>query len=157
MHALDRIDRRILELLQAEGRISNAELAERVHLSPSACLRRVRQLEESGLIEGYRALLRPEALGRGGTVFVEISLTHQSEEMLNAFEQAVVDLPEVMECYLMAGDADYMLRVITADASDYERIHRTQLTRLPGVARIRTLFTLRTVTRRTAIPLPETK
>ena len=151
--SLDKVDRKILKLLQADGRMSNADLAEAINLSPSSCLRRVRQLEESGVIDRYAMLLNPAAIGKPTSIFVEISLKSQSEEALNAFEQAVANCPEVMECYLMAGDSDYMLRVEVADAADYERIHKGVLSRLPGVSRIRSSFTLRTVSKRIAYEL----
>ena len=153
MIELDRTDRRILEQLQSDGRMTNAALAERVHLSPSACLRRVRRLEEAAVIEGYVMLVNQAAVGRPTNIFVEITLHGQSEETLDAFERAVAACPDVLECYLMAGDADYLLRVAAADTADYERIHRTELARLPGVARIRTSFALRTVCKKTALQL----
>ncbi len=149
----DRTDRQILQLLQSDGRMSNTDVAERVHLSPSACLRRTKRLEEEGLIEGYRMLLNQQAIGKPTNVFVEISLKSQNEEILDAFERAVIQCPDIMECYLMAGDADYVVRVIATDVADYERIHRTYLSRLPGVARLRSSFALRTVCHKTALPL----
>ncbi|HCB12083.1 MAG TPA: AsnC family transcriptional regulator [Gammaproteobacteria bacterium] len=148
-----RTDRQILRLLQSDGRMSNTDVAERVHLSPSACLRRIKRLEEEGLIEGYRMLLSQQAIGKPTNVFVEITLKNQNEEMLDAFERAVIQCPDIMECYLMAGDADYVVRVIATDVADYERIHRTYLSRLPGVARLRCRFALRTVCHKTALPL----
>lgn len=153
MIEFDRTDRQILRLLQSDGRMSNADVAERVHLSPSACLRRIKRMEEEGLIEGYRMLLNQQAIGKPTNVFVEISLKSQNEEMLDAFERAVIQCPDIMECYLMAGDADYVVRVIATDVADYERIHRTYLSRLPGVARLRSSFALRTVCHKTALPL----
>ena len=150
MYKFDAIDKSILELMQSDGRISNADLAERINLSPSACLRRVRQLEEAGVIEGYAALVSPAAVGKPSNVFVEVSLASQSEFSLNSFESAVAECPEVMECYLMAGDSDYLLRVVAADAADYERIHKTHLSRLPNVSRIRSQFTLRAVCKKTS-------
>jgi len=150
---IDAIDRRILAVLQGDGRITNAELAERVNLSPSACLRRVRALEKIGVIEGYAMVLNQAAVGLPDNIFVEITLSSQAEETLNAFEAAVRECPAAMECYLMAGAADYLLRVAAADTADYERIHKTYLARFPGVARIRSSFTLRTVSKRTAYPL----
>ncbi|MEE4362061.1 MAG: Lrp/AsnC family transcriptional regulator [Pseudomonadales bacterium] len=150
---LDRIDRRILRALQEDGRLANAELARRVQLSESACLRRVRALEASGIVEGYVLLVNQAVAGRPGNIFVEITLESQEEHALAAFEAAVRDLPEVMECYLMSGDYDYLVRVIVADFADYERIHSAHLTRLPHVSRVKSSFTLRTVTKRTAIPL----
>ena len=150
---LDVIDRRILQVLQKEGRIANADLADKVGLSPSACLRRMRALEESGIIAGYVALLDQTKLGRRMDVFVEISLVGQSNEILEAFEKAVVRASEVMDCFLMAGDADYMLRVTAADPLDFERIHREQLARLPGVLRMKTSFAIRPIVRTTAFPM----
>ena len=150
---LDVTDRRILQVLQKEGRIANADLADKVGLSPSACLRRMRALEESGIIAGYVALLDQTKLGRRMDVFVEISLVGQSNEILEAFEKAVVRASEVMDCFLMAGDADYMLRVTAADPLDFERIHREQLARLPGVLRMKTSFAIRPIVRTTAFPM----
>ncbi len=148
---LDKTDRKILALLQADGRITNAELAQRVNLSPSASLRRVQRLEASGVIAGYVALVSQEKLGRPTSIFIEVALKTQSEEALKAFERAVRACPEVMECYLMSGDADYLIRVVAADTQDYERIHKQHLTRLPGVARIRSSFALRAVCKKTAL------
>jgi len=150
---LDSIDIAILKNLQPEGRLTNADLAERIHLSPSSCLRRVRLLEDAGIIDGYAALVNQCAIGKPSNIFIEISLGSQSEESLNAFEQAVADCPEVMECYLMAGDADYLLRVVASDSADYERIHKTHLSRLPNVSRIRSSFALRTVCKKTAFEI----
>jgi len=153
MIELDATDRNILNRLQADGRMTNAELAERINLSPSACLRRVHRLEEQGVIAGYAMLVNPGAIGLGTTVFVEVSLDSQAEEFLNNFEKAVRDVPAVMECYLMAGDADYLLRCAVADVPDYERIHKEYLSRLPHVARIRTIFAMRTVYKSDAVAL----
>lgn len=150
----DRIDRHILTLLQQDGRMSNSELADSVGLSPSACLRRVRALEEAGVIDRYVALLNQERIGRRMDIFVEISLSSQSNEALTAFEKAVAQSPEIMECYLMAGDADYMLRIAAADPIHFEHIHRDHLARLPGVSRMRSSFAIRAVARSTAFPLP---
>lgn len=150
---LDRLDRRILSVLQEDGRIANADLAERVGLSPSACLRRVRMLEEAGVIDRYVALLDQHKISRRMDIFVEISLTSQASEVLEAFERAVARSSEIMECYLMAGDADYILRIAAADPGDFERIHRDHLSRLPGVTRMRSSFAIRTVTRKTAFVL----
>ncbi|NBN77106.1 winged helix-turn-helix transcriptional regulator [Microvirga tunisiensis] len=150
---LDRLDKRILMVLQQDGRIPNADLAERVGLSASACLRRVKALEEAGIISRYVALLDQRKLGRRMDVFVEISLVGQSNEVLNAFEQAVVQSPEIMECYLMAGDADYLLRLTAEDPNDFERIHRETLARLPGVSRMKSSFAIRPIVRKTAFAL----
>ena len=151
--AIDRIDHAILHELQLDGRMSNNTLAERVNLSESACLRRVRRLEESGLLRGYVALVDQSQAGYPDNVFVQITLHSQQRDDLAAFERKVREMPEVMECYLMSGDADYLLRVIVRDARDYERIHSQQLTRLPGVDRVHSSFALRTVVKRTEIPV----
>lgn len=150
---LDRIDRRMLAVLQEDGRIPNSALARRVGLSESATLRRLRRLEDSGLIDGYVLLVNQARAGKPGNIFVEIALTAQEEAALSAFEAAVQDRPEILECYLMSGEYDYLLRVVVADFADFERIHREHLTRLPFVGRVRSSFTLRTVLRRTSIPL----
>lgn len=151
---LDEYDRSILEVLQREGRIRNVQLAGRVHLSESACLRRVNALEREGLIERYAALLDPEKAGLPGTVFVSISLVRQEHTNLRAFEEAVQRIPEVMECYLMTGECDYLLRIVVVDAQDFERIHHQRLTCLPGVARLRSSFALRTVRKSSVLPIP---
>jgi DNA-binding Lrp family transcriptional regulator len=150
---IDDTDRRILRVLQREGRVSNAELAERVHLSASACHRRVQRLEAAGMIRGYVALLDPRRLGVPATVFVEITLTTQADEVLEAFEQAVRRVPDVLECHLMAGTADYILKLVAEDTEDFARIHRQYLTRLPGVAQMKSSFALRTVSETTALPV----
>ena len=152
MIELDTIDRKILNLLQVEGRMTNADLADRIHLSASACLRRVRRLEDEGVIDGYVMLVDQAAIGRPANIFVEITLNSQSEESLAAFETAVRECPDVMECHLMSGDADYLLRVVAADTADYERVHKI-LGRLPGLARTRSSFVLRTVSKKTAYEL----
>lgn len=149
---LDRADRAILSVLQTEGRIANSALAERVSLSESACLRRMRALEESGLIEGYAAVLNQERAGCPVNVFVNITLDRQDQTDLQAFEQAVRKIPEVMECYLMTGDYDYLLRVVVADTADFERVHSQHLTRLPQVARVHSSFALRTVQKSRELP-----
>ncbi|MEM9689868.1 MAG: Lrp/AsnC family transcriptional regulator, partial [Pseudomonadota bacterium] len=133
---LDRYDRQIIDALQSDGRISNVQLAAAVNLSESACLRRVRVLEDSGLIERYSALLNQREAGLPGNVFVQIGLHREEEAELAAFEEAVKSVPEVMECYLMTGEFDYLLRVVVTDMADFERLHRSALTRLPGVARV---------------------
>ncbi len=150
---LDAIDRAILQNLQRDGRLSNADLAESINLSPSATLRRVRMLEEAGVIEGYAMLVNQKAIGKPTNIFVEVSLESQSEANLNAFEKAVDHCPEVMECYLMSGDSDYVLRVVVSDTADYERVHKEYLSRLPNVSRIRSNFALRTVCKKTAFAL----
>lgn len=150
---LDATDRKILNLLQHDGRMTNAQLAEQVNLSQSACHRRVSRLDEEGVIAGYAMLVNQEKIGLGSSVIVEVSLDSQAEEFLNNFENAVRKVPAVMECYLMAGDADYVVRVAVADVADYERIHKEYLTRLPHVARIRSIFVMRTVYKSTAVEL----
>ena len=149
---LDLTDRKILNILQTNARTSNADLAERINLSPSACLRRVRQLESSGIIDGYAMLLNQIAIGRPTNVFVEVTLHDQSEDSLATFEAAVAEYPDVMECYLMSGDADYLLRVVAADTTDFERVHKL-LGRLPKLAHTRSSFVLRTVSKRTKFDL----
>ena len=150
---IDDTDRRLLTVLQKHGRITNAELSERVHLSPSACHRRVQRLEAAGVIRGWVALLDPRAVDRRSTVFVEIKLSSQSEEVLAAFERAVGLIPDVLECHLMAGTADYLLKILARDTEDFARIHRRHLSRLPGVAQMQSSFALRTVVSTTAIPV----
>ena len=152
---INRIDRAILHELQLDGRLSNSALAERVKLSESACLRRVRALEDSGFLRGYVGLVDQSSAGYPDNVFVRITLHSQQQADLADFEAQVKQLPEVMECYLMSGDADYLLRVIVADARDYERVHSQYLTRLPGVARVHSSFALRTVTKKTELPIRE--
>ncbi|MFA5537833.1 MAG: Lrp/AsnC family transcriptional regulator [Gemmobacter sp.] len=153
MNGLDTIDRRILTVLQKEGRISNAELSERVNLSPSACHRRVQRLETEGFIARYVALLDARRMGRPTTVFVEITLQSQADELLDAFEREVARVPDILECHLMAGTADYLLKVVASDTEDFARIHRQYLARLPGVAQMQSSFSLRTVFHTTAIPV----
>ena len=153
MDELDPVDIAMLEVLQAEGRVTNAELAERISLSPSACLRRLRHLEDSGVIDRYVALVDPKVVGRPTSVFVEMSLSSQREDVLDEFEAAIRETPEVMECHLMAGDGDYLVKVQCSDVADYERIHRQHLAVLPGVTRLKTSFSLRTVLSTTAVDL----
>ncbi|MCB1343391.1 MAG: Lrp/AsnC family transcriptional regulator [Pseudooceanicola sp.] len=150
---LDSIDRKILSTLQSRGRMSNADLSDQVNLSPSACHRRVQRLEEEGYIRGYVALLDARKLGVSTTVFVEITLQGQADELLDAFEKAVTRIPAVLECHLMAGTADYILKVVAENTEDFARIHRQHLARLPGVAQMQSSFALRTVFRTTALPL----
>jgi DNA-binding Lrp family transcriptional regulator len=150
---LDSIDREILHALQGNGRLSNVELAQRVHLSPSACLRRVKQLEDSGVIAQYVALLNPKAVGRHGTSFTIINLDSMNNRQLEAFEQAVRDAPEILDCFYVAGSNDYVLRFAYRDAEDLERLHTEVLMRLPGVARLNSMLVLRTVKKTTALAL----
>jgi Lrp/AsnC family leucine-responsive transcriptional regulator len=152
---LDRTDNLILAALQRDGRLTNRELAERAHLSESACLRRVRTLEESGVIDGYTAHVNQAKVGLPGNVFVSITLNRQEQADLAAFEAAVTRVPEVMECYLMTGQQDYLLRVVVSDPADFERLHSQHLTRLPGVARVQSSFALRTVRKGNDLPLRE--
>lgn len=147
------MDRSILKVVQASGRISNTELAELVGLSPSACHRRLRQLEASGVIESYAALLNRSKVGRGVSVFVEVSLESQREELLDAFEAAIAQVPYVMSCHLMAGNADYLVHVTCGDVADYEMVHREHIAVLPGVTQVRSSFAIRTVTDITSIDL----
>lgn len=150
---LDRYDRLILDALQDDGRMSNVVLAAKVNLSESACLRRVRVLEDSGLIKRYAGIIDQNAAGLPGNVFVQIGLHREEDSELSAFEAAVKEVPEVMECYLMTGEFDYLLRVVVSDMADFERIHKESLTRLPGVARVNSSVAIRTVQKKTALPL----
>lgn len=155
MISLDDIDRRILQRLQLEGRLSNAELADKVGLSSSPCWRRVKALEEAGVIRGYAALLDAKAVGLGVNVFMSVSLSTQVEKALKEFERAAAARPEVMECYLMTGDSDYLLRVAVPDLEAYERFVM-DFTKIAGIAQIRSSFALRTVKQGTALPLEAT-
>ena len=151
--AIDETDRRILKVLQRQGRISNAELSEAANLSASACHRRVQRLEKEGYIRDYVALLNARKMGVPTTVFVEITLQAQADEVLAAFEKAVGRIPDVLECHLMAGSADYLLKVVAENTDDFARIHRQHLARLPGVAQMQSSFALRTVFKTTALPV----
>lgn len=150
---MDRTDRRLLTELQTNARLSHADLSDRVALSPSACHRRVQRLEQDGVIDRYVALLNPRAVGRQTTVFVEITLIRQSEDVLDAFERAVSRIPEVLECHLMAGTADYLVKIAVTDSEDFADLHRRALSTLPGVAQMQSSFALRTVRATTALPL----
>lgn len=155
MH-LDRYDRRILELLQADGHLSNQELADRIGLSPSPCLRRVRALEESGLITGYRALVDAKKLGLSLVALVHISMDRHTPDRFANFEQEVGRLPEVLECLLITGQsADYQLKVIVRDMDAYQELLLTRITRIEGVTGVHSSFVLRSVIDRTAVPLPD--
>ncbi len=149
----DELDLRIIDRLQADGRMTNQELSEQVGLSPSPCLRRVRQLESAGIITGYVALVDPETLGLSVTAFVRVRLDQQDDRHLAAFEAAVTEFPEVMECYLMTGEADYQLRVLVGSLGEFEDFLRHRLTRIPGVAQVTTSFALRPVVYKTALPV----
>ena len=153
MSRMDALDLKILAWLQKDGRMPNAELAGRVGLSASACHRRVQRLEKDKVIRNYVALLDPRAVDRQSTVFVEITLKGQSEEILGAFEKQVALIPDVLECHLMAGTADYLLKVVARDTDDFARIHKQYLARLPGVVQMQSSFALRTVFKTTALPL----
>ena len=150
---IDRFDRAILQALQKDGRMSNVQLAAAVNLSESACLRRVRALEEAGMIDRYVALISQAHAGWPGNVLVHIGLHREEASELAAFEEAVRNIPEVMECYLMTGEFDYLLRVVVADMADFERLHKEALTRLPGVARVNSSVAIRTVQKKTELPL----
>ena len=153
MERIDNTDRRILAALQRAGRMTNAELSDKVHLSPSACHRRVQRLQADGVIRDYVALLDARKLDRPTTVFVEITLSGQADEVLEAFERKVAQIPDVLECHLMAGTADYLLKVVARDTDDFAHIHRRFLARLPGVAQMHSSFALRTVFKTTALPV----
>lgn len=150
---LDAIDVAILEALQANGRLSNLELSQRVHLSPSACLRRVKHLEDSAVIAGYVALLNPKAVGAHGASFTIVNLETLGGNALDMFEQAVRDEPRILDCYYVAGSNDYLIRFAYQDAEDLERFHTDVLMRLPGVARSNSMLVLRTVKKTTALPV----
>ncbi len=153
--ALDSVDLRILRELQQNGALSNADLARRVHLTPSPCLARVRALEAKGVIDRYVALANPAALGLGLNVFISISLRAQTKEALALFEQRIAEHDEVMECYLMTGESDYLIRVAVTDISALEKFILDQLTPIPGIEKIRSSFALKQVRYKTALPLPE--
>ena len=150
---LDSFDLKLLTALQRRGRASFVELGEAVSLSESACLRRVRALEEQGVISRYAAVIDERAVGLPLSVFVTVTLSSQAESMLTAFETAVATAPEVVECYLMTGSSDYLLRLVVRDVDDLERIHARELTRLPGVTRVSSSIAMRTVVKRVALPV----
>ena len=150
---LDAIDRAILDVLQHEGRIANQDLAQRVHLSPSACLRRVKTLEDAGVIAQYVALLNPKAVGKHGISYTIINLDSMNTPLLEAFEQAVRDSPEILDCFYVAGANDYLIRFAYRDAEDLERFHTHVLMHLPEVARSNSMMVLRTIKKSTAFPL----
>lgn len=150
---LDARDKAILNALQDDGRVTNSDLADKVGLSPSACLRRTRLLEESKLVERYALLLDHKECGFSGTAFVFITLEKQTRDALDKFEAAVMRIPEIMECYLLAGQRDYLMRIIFTDTTELERLHTEVLTHLPGVERVQSTLTLRKVKRTTKLPL----
>ena len=154
-YTLDNTDRRILRVIQEEARVSNSELAERVGLSPSPCWRRVRTLEENGVIERYVTLVNAKAVGLPINVFATVTLEKQAESALELFEKAVKKRPEVMECNLMTGEFDYLLRVVVPDLAAYERFLMDHLTRIKGIASIKSSFSLKQVSYKTALPLSE--
>lgn len=141
----DPINRRLLAALQSDSRISVAELGAKVGLSASACHRRVKQLEEDGIIAGYGARLDPRRLGYGMEFFIQVALKSQADKALDMFERAVRSAPEILECHLMAGGTDYHLRIVAHDSADFERIHREVLAKLPNVARLESNLAIRTV------------
>ena len=150
---LDETDVRLLQHLQENARLTNVELAERVGLSPSPCLRRLKRLEADGIIKGYMTLVDQNAIGLPVSVFVSVTLKEQTEPALEEFEARIRTLSQVMECYLMTGTADYMLRVVTADLAAYERFLKDHLTRIPAIASIQSSFALKQVKYKTALPL----
>ena len=151
---LDSTDLRILTELQQDSSLTNIELAKRVHLSPSPCLTRVKALEANGIIARYVTLLNPKALGLNLSVFISISLKEQSKSALAEFEQRIAEHDEVMECYLMTGDSDYLIRIAVADITALEKFILEQLTPIPGIEKIRSSFALKQVRYKTALPLP---
>jgi len=150
---LDVVDLKILTELQRDGSLSNVELAKRVHLSPSPCLARVKALEQAGVIDRYVALANASLLGLGLNVFISISLKEQSKEALATFEKRIAEHDEVMECYLMTGDSDYLIRVALPDIAALEKFILEQLTPIPGIEKIRSSFALKQVRYKTALPL----
>lgn len=150
---LDAFDRKLLNLLQRRGRASYVEMAEAVNLSESACLRRVRTLEEAGVIGRYAAVIDERAVGLPLSVFVTVTLSSQAEATLSGFEKAISHVREVAECYLMTGGSDYLLRLVVRDVDDLERVHAQELTRIPGVVRVSSSIALRTVVKRVELPL----
>ncbi len=152
-HRFDALDRRILDIIQDDARIANAELATKVGLSPSPCWRRVRTLEERGVIRQYASLLEPEAIGLPVNVFATVTLEKQAEKRLEHFEEEILRRPEVMECYLMTGEFDYLLRVVVPDIAAYQRFLLEHLTRIEGIASIKSSFALKQVQYKTALPL----
>ena len=149
---MDSKDRQIVQALQTDGRLTNQELSERVNLSHSPCLRRVRLLEEQGVIKGYTALVDQKAWGLPITVFIRIKLERHGDAAVNAFERTIQDMPQVMDCWLMTGRSDYLLRVIAADLEDYERFVRRELQRVPGIASIDTSFAYGSVKHAQVLP-----
>lgn len=149
---LDRIDRQILQLLQQDGRIANVDLARRVHLSPTPCLERVRRLEREGYIQGYSAQLNPRKLQAGLMLLVELSLDRTTPDVFERFRQAVLDIPEVMECYLVAGGFDYVLKLRVADMADYRSLLNEKLTSIPGVLQTHTYVVIEDIKETNCLP-----
>jgi DNA-binding Lrp family transcriptional regulator len=152
--SLDRVDSKILHLLAQDGRLSWRELAERIGLSLTPTLRRIRRLEETGIISGYSARFDEQRLGFGITMYVMVTLERQTEETLKVFERGIADVPEVMSCYLMTGEADYILRVVVSDLARYQRFMLEVLTKIPGVSRIQSSLAIKPVFQRAAPPIP---
>jgi DNA-binding Lrp family transcriptional regulator len=150
---LDRIDRRILRDLQADGRMTNVDLAKRAGISAPPCLRRVRALEESGFIRGYHGDINPEALGFGVTVFAQVGLTSQAETDLKAFEDLVRTWPEVRECHMLAGETDFLLKVVATDWDAYQKFLTTQLTAAPTVSQVKSALAIRTSKFEPGVPI----
>ena len=153
MKILDETDVRMLRILQRKGRIANADLADNVGISTSACHRRLKRFVDDRIISSFVALLDPKTVNLNSTVFVEIKLNKQVDEVLEEFEKAVRLIPEVLECHLMAGSADYLLKVVVKDSEDFEKIHRKYLSRLPNVSNMMSSFALRKVHKSTALPI----
>ena len=151
---LDATDLRILQELQSDSALTNIELARKVHLSPSPCLTRVKALEAAGVIDRYVALVNPKTLGLNLSVFISISLKEQSKSALAEFESRIIEHDEVMECYLMTGDSDYLIRVAVKGMAELEKFILEQLTPIPGIEKIRSSFALKQVRYKTALPLP---
>ena len=154
---LDAIDRRIIETLQADGRLSNVDLAERVGLSPSPCLRRVKRLEQEGYIQGYRAALQRDRVGLGFSVFIGVKLNGHANDCALAFEQAVVEMPEVVACHLVSGEADYFLEVVAPELADYQRFLVGKLLNLPQVREVRSNIAIQTLKSGAPLPLEHLK
>ena len=142
---VDITDQKILSILQSNARVSHAEIGEKIGLSTSAVNRRIKILEQDGVISGYAAVLDGKKMGKGASVFVQVTLKTQRKPQLEEFERAVASTPEVVDCFLMTGEMDYLLRVVVKDAADYERVHHETLTQLPGVERVMSQFTIRRV------------
>ena len=151
---MDSKDRQIVQALQAEGRLTNQDLSDRVNLSPSPCLRRVRLLEEQNVIKGYTALVDQKTWGLPVTVFIRIKLERHGDAVVSKFEKAIQNMPQVMDCWLMTGRSDYLLRVIASDLDNYERFVRRELQRVPGIASIDTSFAYGSVKHAQVSPVP---